>query len=550
MSQVDLSVIVVSYNVRAFLDHCLQSVKRASGGLAVQLIVVDNASQDGSAAMVAQRHPEAVLIANGENVGFGRANNQAFEIAQGEAVLILNPDSFIQEDTLTVLLQKLKQFPDVGAIGPRILLPDGRFEPRSMRGFPTPWTAFSYLSGLSALFPKSRLFGRYLLTFLDSETQNEVDSLSGCCLMARRSILQQLGGFDPDYFMYGEDLDLCYRIHRAGYRILYTPETRIVHFKGESTRRSNIDRDFHFQRAMRLFVDKNLSSQASFFARGMISLGFTLRDLEGKLISVLAAIAAPLADVIILNLLIYLGRWVRFGQPEFSPTVWLADGLYSFFYVVAGLALGVYTKRRFSGRFASYAAGIGAVLSSSVTYFFHQWAFSRLVVLWFGIGMILAMPGWRILLRSWLRRKPAGARPRWGQRRALIIGTDELARGISRQFQADPGSEIKPIGYLSFAEERVGSILDGVPVLGTVDELENLIRAERIQEVLFSTAEASYERIIGLIQALSIRPLDFKIIPREHAVGGDEKTLLRLELAESGRDHRWRERRRGFLFKK
>ena len=172
------------------------------------------------------------------------------------------------------------------------------------------------------------------------------------------------------------------------------------------------------------------------------------------------------------------------------------------------------------------------------------------VDLWFGMGMILVMPGWRILLRRWLRRTSAGARPFWGQRRALIIGTDDLARGITRQFQANPGSEVKPIGYLSFAEDRVGSILDGVPVLGTVDELESLIRTEGIQEVLFSTAEASYERIIGLIQALSIRSLDFKIIPREHQVGGDEKSLLRLELAGSGRGRRFGEMRRGFLFKK
>jgi GT2 family glycosyltransferase len=550
MSSVDLSVVVVSYNVRAFLDHCLQSVKRARDGLNVQLIVVDNASQDGSADMVAQRHPDVHLIANRENLGFGRANNQAFEVALGEAVLILNPDSFVQEDTLTNLLQKLRQSPDVGAIGPKILLPDGHYEPRSMRGFPTPWVAFSYLSGLSALFPRSRFFGRYLLTYLDHEREHEVDSLSGCCMMVRRRVLQQMGGFDPDYFMYGEDLDLCYRMHQAGHRILYTPATRIVHFKGESTRRSNIDYDFHFQRAMRLFVDKNLSSQASFWARRMITIGFALRNLESKLTTALAAFAAPLADVLILNLLIYFGRWIRFGQPEFSLSVWLANGLYSLFYVAAGWALGIYTKRRFSGRYASYAAGIGAILSSSLTYFFRQWAFSRFVVLGFGIGMVLAMPGWRILLRRWLRGKPDGARSFWGQRRVLIIGTDDLARGICRQFLANPGAEIKPIGYLSFAEDRVGSVLDGVPVLGTVEELESLIRTERIQEALFSTAEASYERIIGLIQTLSIRSLDFKIIPREQQVGGDEKSLLRLELSSPGRGRRSGEKRRGVLFKK
>jgi hypothetical protein len=369
-------------------------------------------------------------------------------------------------------------------------------------------------------------------------------------MMVRRSVLQPLGGFDPDYFMYGEDLDLCFRIRQAGYRIVYTPATRIVHYKGESTRRSDIDYNYHFQRAMRLFVDKNLSSQASFLARGMITFGFALRDLESRLSALFSALAAPLADVAILNLLIYSGRWLRFGEPEYAPSVWLANALYTLFYAGSGYAFGLYTGRRFSGRTALYAAAIGTILSSALTYFFQQWAFSRFVVLWFGVGMIGAMPAWRILLRRWLRRNPAASHPLWGQRPALIIGTDSQALGIGRQFQADPDAEIKPIGYLSFSDDRVGQILDGLPVLGTVDELESLIRAERIQEVLFSTAEASYEQIIGLIQKLSIRSLNFRIIPKEHQVGDDARSLLRLELSHAGAARRSGERRRGVLFKK
>jgi GT2 family glycosyltransferase len=549
MSQVDLSVVVVSYNVRAFLQHCLQSLNRARGTLNVQIIVVDNASPDGSAQMVAQRYPEVVLIANPENVGFGRANNQAFERALGDAVLILNPDSFVQEDTLAVLYERLQRSPEIGCIGPKILLPDGRFEPRSMRGFPTPWAAFCYLSGLSSLFPRSRWFSRYLLTYLEPDQENEVDSLSGCCMMVRRSLIQKLGGFDPDYFMYGEDLDFCYRVRRDGHRIIYTPATRIVHFKGESTRRSNIDHAYHFQRAMRLFVEKNLSAHASSLARRLIALGFLLRDLEGRLGPVMRTLTAPLADMVILNLLIFFGRWVRFGQPEYDLTVWLVNVLYSAFYLGAGWAFGIYGGRRFSGRLSLYAACIGGVLSSAATYFFRQWAYSRFVVLWFGLGMVLTMPGWRLLLRRWIRRRPATRRD-WAKRRALIVGTDDLARTLGRQLLGDAKGELQPLGYVSFVEEGVGQIHDGLPVLGTVGELERLVQTERIQEVLFSSGEASYEQIIGLIQALSIRTLNCRVIPREHQVGGRELSLLRLELSNLRRAGSGDEKRRGVIFKK
>jgi GT2 family glycosyltransferase len=283
MSAVDLSVVIVSYNVRLFLDHCLQSVFRAARDLRVQVIVVDNASQDGSAEMADRRYPQACLIENRENMGFARANNQAFAVAKGEAVLILNPDAFIQENTLRVLLTRLSSSREVGAVGPMILLPDGRFEPRSMRGFPTPWAAFSYLSGLSRMFPHSPHFSKYLPAYLDPAQEHEVEALSGCCMMVRGDLLRQMGGFDADYFMYGEDLDLCWRLHRAGYRLRYTPATSIVHFKGESTRRSAIQAEEYQTRAMRLFVDKNLAGSISQPVRGALALGFGLHALGRKI---------------------------------------------------------------------------------------------------------------------------------------------------------------------------------------------------------------------------------------------------------------------------
>ena len=534
MSRVDITVVIVNYNVRPFLDHCLQSVQRASVGLNVQVIVVDNASQDGSAVMIQERYPDVTLIANAENVGFARANNQAFERAEGDVVLILNPDSFVQEDTLQQLWSRLKTSQDVGAVGPKIILPDGCFEPRSMRGFPTPWAAFSYLSGLSALFPKSPFFSRYLLTYLNQNSEHEVDALSGCCMMVRRHLLEELNGFDGDYFMYGEDLDLCYRIRQLGYRILYDPATRIVHFKGESTRRSDIDHRYHFEKAMRLFVDKNLTGNVSSIARGIITLGFLFQSIEKKLSALFLLIAAPLVDVILLNFFIYTGRWIRFSTPAYDLTVWLVNGIYSIFYLVSALYFGIYGNKKFSGRYSLYAALTAAIFASAFTYFFRQWAFSRFVVLWFSALMLLSMPGWRIIFRNTMRKRATRAARSWIRRKTLIVGTDQLGLRIGHQLASDQNSELEPVGYLDFDEEKAGEVIDGIPVLGGASELDRIISTEGIQEVIFSTAQVPYEHIIELIQSLQHRRLNFKVIPAQDHAGDEEITFLRMELSSIG----------------
>ncbi len=531
MAQPSISVVVVSYNVRPFLDHCLRSLQRASQGGDVQIIVVDNASSDRSAEMVEERYPDVLLIRNRENIGFARANNLAFEKACGDFVLILNPDSFVQEDTLSILAERLMRMPDVGAVGPKIILPDGRFEPRSMRGFPTPWAAFSYLTGLSALFPRSRTFSRYLLTYLDPESENDVGALSGCCMMVRKSILEALGGFDGDYFMYGEDLDLCYRIRKTGFRILYTPATKIVHFKGESTRRSEIDRDYHFQRAMKLFVNKHLSGNSSFFARCIVTIGFQLRDAERVILSLFRAGAAPLLDLLLLNLFIFTGRWIRFSAPDYSSAVWLVNGLYTLIYLITGLYFKAYSTKKYSGRKALYSAASAGTLCAALTYFFIQWAFSRFVVLWFAFGMAAAMPGWRILLRDWLRRRSWKRGMKWMKRKTLIVGADERACQIARQLMRDPMSELEPIGYVALTDEGIGEILQGVPILGGLEDLERIVKTEQVEELLFSSTAASYDKIISLIQKLSHHSLNFRIIPGESQNGSEELPMFRLEFS-------------------
>ena len=253
-----LSVIIVNYRVRYFLELCLHSVSRALAGIEAEIIVVDNHSGDGSVEALRPLFPGVRFIENDENAGFAKANNQGLSIAGGEYALFLNPDTVLPEDFARVCLDFVKDKPRVGGVGVRMVDGGGRFLPESRRGFPGPWVAFCKLSGLSALFPRSRVFARYYLGHLPERMTVPAPVLSGACMLARRAILEVVGGFDERFFMYAEDIDLSYRIEQEGYTNYYLADTTIVHFKGESTQKdSGYVRQFY--KAMSQFRSKHFN---------------------------------------------------------------------------------------------------------------------------------------------------------------------------------------------------------------------------------------------------------------------------------------------------
>ncbi|HLK97662.1 MAG TPA: glycosyltransferase family 2 protein, partial [Hymenobacter sp.] len=209
-----LSVVIVNYNVCYFLEQALLSVRRAGEklGQPLEVFVVDNNSVDGSVAMVKARFPEVILIENKDNPGFSKANNQALRLATGEYQLLLNPDTVVEEDTFRICCEFMDEHPNAGGLGVKMLDGQGKFLPESKRGLPTPWVAFYKIFGLAKLFPKSRKFGRYHLGFLDKDQTHEIEVLSGAFMLMRKATLDQVGLLDEDYFMYGEDIDLSYRI--------------------------------------------------------------------------------------------------------------------------------------------------------------------------------------------------------------------------------------------------------------------------------------------------------------------------------------------------
>ena len=253
-----LSVVIVNYNVKHYLRQCLDSVQRAAVGLDVDVWVVDNASSDGSVAELRSEFKNVHWIENHENVGFAKANNQAIRQSEGELVLLLNPDTFIAEDVLNDCIRFFEKHPNAGALGIHMVNRDGSFARESRRGLPTPATAFYKVIGLNRLFPTSRRFAHYHMGHLPEFADARIEALSGAFMMLRRKTLEQTGLLDESYFMYGEDIDLSYRIGQSGWECWYSPKL-MLHYKGESTQQTSFRYVYNFYHAMLIFFRKHFA---------------------------------------------------------------------------------------------------------------------------------------------------------------------------------------------------------------------------------------------------------------------------------------------------
>lgn len=253
-----LSVIIVSYNVAPFLLQCLDSLLAALSGIESEVYVVDNHSRDDSVALVRKHHPEVIVVENHHNLGFSKANNIAIRQSKGEYVLLLNPDTIVASDTIAAAIQFLESHPHSGAAGVKMLNANGTVAPESRRGIPMPMTAFYKLSGLCGLFPNSRRFGRYYMGHLPWDSPQQIEIVSGAFCMISRKAIDKVGMLDEDYFMYGEDIDLSYRLLKGGFTNWYLP-CRIIHYKGESTHKSSFRYVHVFYQAMLIFFRKHFS---------------------------------------------------------------------------------------------------------------------------------------------------------------------------------------------------------------------------------------------------------------------------------------------------
>ncbi len=279
----ELSICITTLNASGYLRQCLQSIneqapclhwvkagqptnEKPAGGVSpgewqdFELFVVDNASTDDTVAMLQNEFPSAILILNSKNDGFSRAYNQALRQGQGRYMLVLNPDTIVLPGALNELVRYMDAHPEVGICGPKVLNRDGSLQKACRRGVSRPWAAFSYFSGLSALFPHSKFFGGYLLNYLDEDAVNEVDGVSGSCMLIRHQVVNDVGLFDERFFAYQEDADYCFQAKKAGWKVVYLPMAKIIHYGGQGGSRVQPYRSiFEWHRSYYRYYQKNLA---------------------------------------------------------------------------------------------------------------------------------------------------------------------------------------------------------------------------------------------------------------------------------------------------
>ncbi len=508
----DLSIITVNYNVKEFLQNLIHSIHKAAGSLTYEIIIVDNASSDGSVDFISQKFPEVKLIANDRNLGFGKANNQGLKIAKGNYILLINPDAIVSEDTFTNMISFFENHPSVGLAGCKILNPDGTLQLACRRSFPGPWTSFCKVTGLSNLFPNSRLFARYNLTYKDENESYEVDAISGSFMMMKREVYEKTGGFDEDYFMYGEDLDLCYRIQQAGYKVYYVHETQIIHYKGESTRRSGLDETKFFYDAMHLFVKKHLSSS--------LLVQFILRTAIGirKIISFLGKrkliLLALLLDLIFYDLSLFVSeaiyRSIRTwrGFPQFSfPIIYSIPALS---YLIVASAYGVYRRNSLSILKTLAAIFTSFFILSALTFFFKEFAYSRAIVIITYLLLFVVLVLWRVILK--LVFKMGVNKELYSSRKTLIVGINDTAVKIADTLKTKQFDYHSIAGLISLTSKDIGRKFGEWEVVGSIENIIKVIREKGIDEVIFSPQELSYSQMMSVVSASQNENTEFKII--------------------------------------
>lgn len=531
-----LSVVFLSYNTRDLTRQALNSVLAAAEGLETEIFVVDNASADGSADMIAAEFPQVKLVCNEANVGFSAGNNVALRQVTGEYALLINTDTIVRRDALHAMVEFLDAHPEAGACGCKILDPDGTLQLDSRRGFPTPLAAFCKMSGLSRLFPKHPLMARYHLTHLDPEQTAEIEVLSGSCMMVRKAAMDQVGLLDEDYFMYGEDIDWCYRFHQAGWKIYYLPTTAIIHFRGESGRGTPLKILYRKSRAMSIFVNKHMARRYRFFPLWLLQVGIALHGTFRFLTRAARALALPLLDAGLVLCGLKLGLTVRY-HPELvpfiyrieqvgtlfgldvQPTRWLVPPPYSdlqwaavygastLVWLLAFYASGLYDRHRYSVAWSVVGATLGFAAIVMLVFFFKGYNFSRLAVVSAWFCNVLLVAGWRLVARWFLHQ-----RGREGRLRTLLVGTDAAAVDFVEQLERAGMAHCNLIGVVGEVPQQRGRPLAGRPLVGHVGELEELVNDFAIDHLVF-TPSAMSSFLERPVQAWEARGLRVSMVP-------------------------------------
>ncbi len=508
-----LSVIIVNYNVCHFLEQALTSLAKAVKHVDTEVFVVDNNSVDGSVEMVNEKFPWVKLIANKTNQGFSKANNQAIRKSNAEYILLLNPDTVVEEDTLSKCCQFMDEHPDAGGLGVKMLDGKGKFLAESKRGLPSPWVAFYKIFGFAKLFPKSKKFGRYHLGFLSPDEINPIDVLSGAYMMLRHSVLEKIGLLDEDYFMYGEDIDLSYRILKSGYKNYYYPETRIIHYKGESTKRTSINYVFIFYKAMIIFAQKHFSTKNAGIFAVLINTAIYLRAGMALMTRFVQQTWLFFADAFVMyaGMYVLVNFWERFikSESDYYPPEFL-HYIVPVYVLVWGLTVFMYGGYKPLAKFYHILAGIviGTFVIAAFSNFFDEYRFSKGIIIFGGLWSILAF----LLVRALVQFIQHG-NVKIGdgrKKRVAIIGSYDESKRIDELLK-DTHYKLNVLGYITSNKNDVTQR----GYLGYLEELEKLVQLYRLDEIIFCSKDVPAHRIIEWMTRVDNRAVDFKIVPDE-----------------------------------
>ncbi len=516
-----LSVIIVNYNVKYFLEQCLHSVMKSCEKVDAEIFVVDNNSVDGSLEMVAKKFPAVKIIANKDNRGFSKANNQAIQLSKGEYILLLNPDTIVEEDTFEKIVRFMDAHPEAGGLGVKMIDGSGKFLPESKRGLPTPMVAFYKMFGFSKLFPKSKTFGKYHLSYLDQEKIHEVDVLAGAFMLLRKSVLDKIGLLDETFFMYGEDIDLSYRITQSGFKNFYFPETRIIHYKGESTKKSSVNYVFVFYNAMIIFAKKHFSKQNASLFSFMIRFAIYLRAGSAIAVRFIKKMFLPALDVALLfagmyflkeywseNMLVnYPEEFILFAVPSYI-FIWTIS-----IYFSGGYDRPIKLPKIIRGIFSGTVLILVVYALLPETYRFSR-ALILLGALWASVSMVVSrliinLFRWKDLMLESNTRK-----------RLLIAGDEEEgSRVLSLLKLAESTHNF--IGFVKPDADKTsnssGKLLPEFEkyVLGSGEKFREIMDVYSIDEVIFCAKDFPSNMIINLMSIPTPKEVEYKIAPPE-----------------------------------
>ncbi len=510
----DLSIVIVNYNVRYFLEQCLCAVEKAIEPIDAEVYVVDNASTDGSMDMVRKTFPWVKCIENKDNVGFSKANNQAIVESTGKYVLLLNPDTLVQEDTFVRSLAFMEEHPNAGGLGIRMIDGAGNFLPESKRGFPTPWVAFCKIVGLTSLFPRSAVFAQYYMGHLSAEENQEVDVLAGAYMLMPRAVLDDVGMLDEDFFMYGEDIDLSYRMQSAGYQNYYLAESQIIHYKGESTKKGSLNYVYVFYKAMAIFARKHFSGGEAGVYLIFIQLGIFMRALLAGVRRIFSSWGLPIADAAIsYGALYYLKTYWesnhRFVEGGAYPDLY---HLYVLpFYILIWMTFvffqGGYDRPQLKTTALRGITYGTVLLLVGYGLLNESWRFSRALIL---MGAAAAMVVFTVnrLVADWFEKGKV-LENNTTPRRFFVVGNRAEAER-TRDIIRESGWSTSFIGWIPVNGEDNSDLNWNI---GHWEDIEDLISVYRPNEIIFCSKDVTTESIIERMGDLMRFSIEVKILP-------------------------------------